>query len=263
MNIKIIDCKFPITNEKNKIKAIYNVRGQVGKIIKKDIIDCRKNCNNCNDESCEFYQLYIKKIPKPYTINLYDNKATITVFGEGDLQKIFSAAFNLILSKKNINICEYYSTLDATLNNSNSNSNSINSLDINNVNIHFITPVNIIENGEFVSFITPEILYNAIVRRIKMLNDFYQTLIDIPNIPKEVFNKIKINKYEMLFEHNQRKSQRQNVMMPLDGIKGTISWNISNLTSEEIEAVVKILNIGRLIKIGKNTAFGMGDYNIG
>lgn len=121
----------------------------------------------------------------------------------------------------------------------------------------FETPLTLKYRNEFLQEFRLDVIVNAVVRRIYMLDCF-------EGIESGIYDKYKcedVSAPEFLDqEHNLvsvcRYSTRKNGKMILKGIKGYA------LLPELSEDIWQILMVGELIHIGKNTSFGFGRYSI-
>jgi len=121
----------------------------------------------------------------------------------------------------------------------------------------FETPLTLKYRNEFLQEFQLNVIVNAVVRRIYMLDCF-------EGIESDIYDKYKMEETivpEFLGqEHNLvsvcRYSTRKNGKMILKGIEGYA------LLPELPEDIWQILMVGELIHIGKNTSFGFGRYSI-
>ena len=117
----------------------------------------------------------------------------------------------------------------------------------------FQTPATLKYNGEFLQKFRMDAIFNAVKRRIYMLdcferinNDFYHNYqVPVPEMSNQKAKHVKVCRY------SSRKGK-----MHLHGITGFIQ--LKELYSETIP----VLLAGELIHIGKNTSFGFGRYRI-
>lgn len=121
----------------------------------------------------------------------------------------------------------------------------------------FETPLTLKYRNEFLQEFQLNVIINAVIRRIYMLDCF-------EGIESDIYEKYKSEEFavpEFLEQkHDQvsmcRYSTRKSGKMILKGIKGYA------LLPELPEDIWQILTIGELIHIGKNTSFGFGRYSI-
>ena len=120
----------------------------------------------------------------------------------------------------------------------------------------FQTPLTLKYQGEFLEEFHMEAIWNAVRRRIYML-ECYEGNADIiynveydetmlPDIVMQEHERITVRRY----------SSTQDRKMSLTGIKGYAALNMIS------EDVLPVLLAGELIHIGKNTSFGFGRYRI-
>ncbi len=123
----------------------------------------------------------------------------------------------------------------------------------------FRTPLTLKYQGEFISEFHMEAIWNAIRRRIYMLEcyegiteniheleDLRSDMLRIPDIVRQEYEWIAVRRY----------SSTQERRMRLTGIKGYLELD------SVPEDMLPILAAGELIHIGKNTSFGFGRYKI-
>ena len=121
----------------------------------------------------------------------------------------------------------------------------------------FETPLTLKYRNEFLQEYRLNVIVNAVVRRIYMLDCF-------EGIESDIYDKYKcedVSVPEFLGQEHDlvsvcRYSTRKNGKMILKGIKGYA------LLPELPEDIWQILMVGELIHIGKNTSFGFGRYSI-
>lgn len=126
----------------------------------------------------------------------------------------------------------------------------------NRSRIVFETPLTLKYRNEFLQEFRLDVIVNAVIRRIYMLDCF-------EGIESDIYDKYKedVSVPEFLGQEHDlvsvyRYSTRKNEKMILKGIKGYA------LLPELPEDIWQILMIGELIHIGKNTSFGFGRYSI-
>lgn len=121
--------------------------------------------------------------------------------------------------------------------------------------IIFKTPVTIKHNGSFIKEFDMEAIVKSVQRRLYILgcfedildDDFYRHVFDMPMILGQEVRPVSVRRF----------SNRQESAMYLRGIKGKIE-----LEAIEDEDLLKLLIIGELMHIGKNTSFGFGRYRM-
>lgn len=130
-------------------------------------------------------------------------------------------------------------------------------ISINKSRLIFETPLTLKYRNEFLQEFQLNVIINAVVRRIYMLDCF-------EGIESDIYDKYKSEETivpEFLGQKHElvsmcRYSTRKRGKMILKGIKGYA------LLPELPENIWQILMIGELIHIGKNTSFGFGRYSI-
>lgn len=126
------------------------------------------------------------------------------------------------------------------------------------IRFRFNTPTRIQHEGNILHEISFKDIVVNIFRRYSLLVKYYQN--DSPEIEadKDLLNKAsKIQTIESNFEWEAyaRYSARQKRKMVLGGITGEL------LVAGELSPFIPLLDIGKLINIGKNTSFGFGNFD--
>ena len=106
--------------------------------------------------------------------------------------------------------------------------------------------------------ITPRRLIMDIIRRIRLLNDFYGNGLNDENWPVDLWLDMAdhiIDDKQLHWQDWRRYSNRQRKAMSLGGVMGQWTWHD---TPPELG---QILNIGSLLHVGKQTVFGFGRMN--
>lgn len=126
-----------------------------------------------------------------------------------------------------------------------------------NIRIEFKTPYRSQIQGKPISVkdITPRRLVTDIIRRARLLIEFYGDASDITNWPIDEWlamaDNIK-NTKELYWQDWKRYSNRQRRSMRLGGLMG--KWYWQDVPTE----IAAILKIGSIIHVGKQTVFGFG-----
>lgn len=134
--------------------------------------------------------------------------------------------------------------------------NEINSLDCQN-RLIFHTPATLKYQGKFLKSYNMEAIWNAILRRIYMLECFEgltYTVYDVEELKDIVLPDIV--EQEMRSVSVQRYSSTQDRKMILSGIKGIVQLDLIP------DQMLPFLIAGELMHIGKNTSFGFGRYRV-
>lgn len=120
----------------------------------------------------------------------------------------------------------------------------------NDITIAFLTPLRIKYNGKLLNH-TPgiEILLYSILNRLHELKD-------LPKVKLPFTPKYKNKKSDINFIDFSRYSNRQKRKMQLGGIVGQMQ--VSDIDSKSLA----LLELGQIIGVGKQTAFGMGKIKI-
>lgn len=129
---------------------------------------------------------------------------------------------------------------------------------IRKLRIRFLTPVRVQRRGDFTKELSFYDIIVNIFRRYSLLLKYYQ-----PGHPEIKVDKTLLERaaeIENVDSHLDwqtyfRYSGRQNRRMALGGFVGEIN------VSGEMGSFIQLLNIGRLINIGKNTSFGFGNID--
>lgn len=121
----------------------------------------------------------------------------------------------------------------------------------------FHTPATLKYRGEFLEEYRIEAIWDAVLRRIYMLECFEEIIQNVHDIDDlKVFTLPDIVKQEVRRVGVGRYSSTQNRKMILNGIKGYIEL------ARIPEQMMPWLLAGELIHIGKNTSFGFGRYSV-
>lgn len=121
----------------------------------------------------------------------------------------------------------------------------------------FHTPATLKYQGEFLETYNMEAIWNAVLRRIYMLECFEgmeHTIYDIRELKDFVLPDIALQ--ETRHVNVRRYSSTQDRKMILSGIKGYVQLDLIP------EQILPLLLAGELIHIGKNTSFGFGRYSV-
>ncbi|MDQ7032504.1 MAG: CRISPR system precrRNA processing endoribonuclease RAMP protein Cas6 [Desulfonauticus sp.] len=135
-------------------------------------------------------------------------------------------------------------------------------LEHNEISLRFLTPLNLIRNGEKVmADLTFKDIIRSLLRRIRLLAYFHCGLspqeleLDFTYFMQEAEKVREINKKLRWFSVN-RYSTRQKQRMPVSGIVGKISFQ------GNLKPFWEFLLLGQYLNIGKNTSFGCGRYRV-
>ncbi len=118
-----------------------------------------------------------------------------------------------------------------------------------NYNLKFITPARFVQDKKDVQSLTPEILLHSMIRRYKIMNEFYGTF------DKEDLNlgNLKLNEEnEQEYKSWKRYSNRQKTTLKQCGIIGKYKITVTE------KKLVLFLYTMQILSIGKNTTFGLG-----
>ncbi|MCD6205780.1 MAG: CRISPR system precrRNA processing endoribonuclease RAMP protein Cas6 [Candidatus Marinimicrobia bacterium] len=126
------------------------------------------------------------------------------------------------------------------------------------IRLRFNTPTRIQHGGNILHEISFKDIIVNIFRRYSLLVKYYQKNSPKIEVDQDLLNEAsKIQTIESNFEWKvyARYSARQKRKMVLGGITGEL------LVAGELGPFIPLLDIGRLINIGKNTSFGFGNFD--
>jgi len=129
----------------------------------------------------------------------------------------------------------------------------------NTITLEFISPVRVKSNGNLVEGLPFPLLIKILLRRISLLKKIYSEgenlNIDCEKLIEKSFS-VEVVCSSLKWYDWQRYSTRQKIRMKLGGLVGKITYY------GEIQEFLPYLKIGELIRVGKNTSFGLGKYVI-
>lgn len=265
----------------------FIIRGLLGKLLKRYFCIKKDDCEGCIlKNSCAYSVIFepeitgkegmkIKDIPRPFIIhNIEKNKKlNIEIIIIGDMNKYlpyFIFAFTKLRDENFLSLEldsvetfkgeTIYKKEEGTLKDRNG------MIEINNEEIkskkiilEILTPMRIKEKGHYTKNLQFETIIKALLRRIKLLQKFY----DPENLIEFDTKKIVDNSKKNILFFNMSKwidwgrySKKQDFYMKLGGIVGEIGYE------GDFEDFSKILRIGEFVHIGKNCSFGLGRYLI-
>lgn len=272
----------PSTNIKNP--HIFVLRGLFGMNLKKFFCVKKEECNECLLlDSCVYPIVFepkikekdkerfkLEDIPRGFIIHQVSNNlekliVEIIIIGEKIrrfLPYIIFAFEKLggLKSVETMNGFEIYSDKNKVLKNipqqilldKNTISNET-------LTIEFLTPARIKYQARYIDNIEFPILIQSLLRRIRLLQYFYDNENFVEFNTKNLFDKSK--KIIIIGKNIEwvdwgRFSKRQGFYMKLGGVLGEIKYkgNFNDFS--------EILRIGEYIHIGKNCSFGLGRYKI-
>lgn len=118
--------------------------------------------------------------------------------------------------------------------------------------MHFLTPLAMKFQGEFLREFRAEALVQGACRRLQMLDYYVDCEAEMPRVAE----------YPLVFSQKSefcqvgRYSSTQDARMTLRGIRGTVRYRTMP------EDCLRYLLAGELLHIGKNTSFGFGKYRL-
>jgi len=129
---------------------------------------------------------------------------------------------------------------------------------LNSISLSFLTPTRIKYKERLVKELQFHTLIRSLLRRISLLSYFHcseELDINFKEIIEES-EKVKVKESSLRWEDWERYSSRQDTRMKLGGFKGSITFE-GNLSQ-----FLPYIFLGEYIHTGKNTAFGLGKYEI-
>lgn len=135
----------------------------------------------------------------------------------------------------------------------------VNSDDVESITLDFSTPVRLQGQGRVMlrsGSITPPMLINGVMRRYLALAGLYGNDGFSDVNPGFNFDKIVIADNDLKLYDWGRYSNRQKTFLDMSGLTGSITL------SGEIKDVIPWLLAGSYVNMGKNTAFGLGQYSV-
>ena len=130
---------------------------------------------------------------------------------------------------------------------------------VESITLDFITPVRLQGDGKVIldgKKIAPPILLNGITRRYLALSGLYGSDGFSEIKPGFKFDLIRITENNLKLYDWGRYSNRQKTFLDMSGLTGSITL------SGEIKEAIPWLLAGSFINMGKNTAFGLGQYTV-
>lgn len=128
-----------------------------------------------------------------------------------------------------------------------------------NVEIDFLTPVRIKHNEKLAEKIDFKILATALLRRASGIAAHYagaDTRVDANEYLADA-GKVKTKKDSLAWHDWERFSKRQKGKMKMGGLKGSIVFE-----GKELKKYIPLLRLGEVLKIGKGTSMGLGEYRV-
>ncbi|MBF0239938.1 MAG: CRISPR system precrRNA processing endoribonuclease RAMP protein Cas6 [SAR324 cluster bacterium] len=129
---------------------------------------------------------------------------------------------------------------------------------VNSLTLHFLTPLRVKNQGKLVSADALDfpILFRTLMRRIRTL---WQEYSDIPLVVEEshlyeLSTKIETGASDLRWHDQIRYSNRQQSLQKLGGLLGSITF------TGDLSQYLPFLEMGKLLHIGKETTFGLGQY---
>lgn len=264
------------------------VRGSVMFRAKKLLCANRESfdCSKCMlAQKCPYAQLFETKrpknseimkkyneIPHPFVITpLIKNNSMIikiVLFGEYiEYFPYFFLIFKSLEKDKEFSVIDIKNFGHSILKNGNIENNFIEkgfneiieSAPTGNINIAFVTPLRIKNNGKYVNptNFRFEYLIRNLLRRISLLSYFYGEKWEPDfNYLIDISKKVNIESSSLGWLELERYSLKQKAYMAMGGLVGDITF------SKEANIFYPFLKIGEYTRIGKNTSFGHGYYKI-
>jgi len=130
----------------------------------------------------------------------------------------------------------------------------------NSVKLKFVTPLRIQINNSVIrkkEELTSEILMRAVFRRYKMITALYYGNNENTDFKPLLENLPEISQNNLHYYHWERFSNRQKKKMEMSGFIGELELKGGNL-----QELLPYLVLSSLWNIGKNTVFGLGNYEL-
>lgn len=129
---------------------------------------------------------------------------------------------------------------------------------VQQVSLHFITPLRLTYFGDLVVTPTFEMIIKAISRRFSALcKEYCNGLPDIDYLPLlDKAKNVRVLSNHLVWKDWSRYSSRQHSKMEFGGLVGTITF------AGDLGVFLPYLEFGSVIHIGKNCVFGNGKYKI-
>lgn len=212
-----------------------------------------------NGEKLEFEMMlvepYISKLP--YYIYAIKN---VGKFGMG---KDNSLKF-LLESVRSRDGAEIYNERDEKIDLSYKNSiieaeKVMNGRSVDNQTIEFITPVRIKYDEKLVKKLNFKILVTSLLRRASGIAAHYAGVpvdVDAEEYLKDSAD-VDTEKDELMWYDWERYSNRQKKMMKMGGLVGKIKFK-----GKKLRKYLPLLRVGEILKVGKGTSMGLGEYRM-
>ncbi len=130
---------------------------------------------------------------------------------------------------------------------------------IENVTLEFHTPVRLQDEGKVITDkikVTPPILFNGMIRRYLALAGLYGTHGFVEMKPGFKFDLITVSENKLNYYDWGRFSNRQKTFLDMSGLTGSVT-----ITGAIADAIPWLI-AGSFVNMGKNTAFGLGQYSV-
>lgn len=130
---------------------------------------------------------------------------------------------------------------------------------VEKITLDFVSPVRFQEEGKVIKQrdrITPKLVILSTVRRYLALAGLYGTDGFVEGQPDFHFNDYNVSENSLNYFEWGRYSNRQKTWLDMSGLTGSIT------IEGNLERILPWVLIGSQINIGKNTAFGLGRYEI-
>lgn len=127
------------------------------------------------------------------------------------------------------------------------------------VGLECVTPVRIFEKKKMLRQLPFRAFVRSLLSRFTSLQYFHcgtHVELDFRGILAEA-EKVQTIDEQLHYRHMQRRSNRQDRKVPLDGLMGQVSWE-----GPALSLFWPLLQLGQLLHLGKGTVMGLGQYRI-
>jgi len=240
------------------------------------------NCKDCTFEQCPYYAIFEKRYGtndeyRPYIIyHNQNNKKQIEVhfillgFLSQHYDKVLLPILQIEERPLRLRGRRHFITLDRIIDQNNkiildrnnrdfsaikaSKMEASKAVNVEKIVLHFETPLRMKYQGRFVGEFNFEVFLNALIRRLKYIQEHFTEDEHIYSLKPE-FLQSQI-KHDFKWKEKVRKSNRQGQKMSIGGLIGSL------VIEKPHPELVEILQIGEYIQVGKQTSFGNGKYYI-
>lgn len=262
-----------------------SIRGIFGRSLKNTFCLQRNiDCNKCSFQDCLYFIIFEKIYQKdksfhPYilrqvSIDERHNIIKLELKLVGDICEKFPQIIHALLRMQRYSIgikgerhqikikCIYdnqnhivYEIKEQRINQPDPIKISLEKKSVNKLEIHFITPLRMKYRNKLMREFIWTNFYRSLYERIKFINTYLET--DKLNLPPFILhNDVELDKTNLIWQEQYRKSKMQNQKMSFGGLIGKVI--ISNVD----ENIYSILKLGEILHSGRQTTFGLGKYKL-